>query len=131
MIAAQARGGHQGGIDALDVGFGDIITPAHVSLSYPVLLDTLPEVDILAYSLETVVPEKYQAMIDHATENSRMKDFFDVYRILKAGKTVLHTLQEAISQLLKTEGLQSLQAIACSRNPLRQILSETSCGIVI
>lgn len=70
MIAAQARGGHQGGIDALDVGFGDIITPAHVSLSYPVLLDTLPEVDILAYSLETVVPEKYQAMIDHATENN-------------------------------------------------------------
>lgn len=104
MIAAQARGGHQGGIDALDVGFGDIITPAHVSLSYPVLLDTLPEVDILAYSLETVVPEKYQAMIDHATENSRMKDFFDVYRILKAGKTVLHTLQEAMSATFENRG---------------------------
>ena len=89
---------------SMDVGFGDIITPAPVDLSYPVLLDTLPEVDILAYSLETVVAEKYQAMIDHATENSRMKDFFDVYRILKAGNIDLNTLQEAITATFENRG---------------------------
>lgn len=89
---------------SMDVGFGDIITPAPVDLSYPVLLDTLPEVDILAYSLETVVAEKYQAMIDHATENSRMKDFFDVYRILKAGNIDLSTLQEAITATFENRG---------------------------
>ena len=51
---------------SMDIGFGDIITPAPVDLSYPILLETLPEVNILAYSLETVVAEKYHAMIDHA-----------------------------------------------------------------
>ena len=92
---------------SMDIGFGDIITPAPVDLSYPVLLDSLPEVDILAYSLETVetvVAEKYQAMIDHATENSRMKDFFDVYRILKAGEIDLNTLQEAITATFENRG---------------------------
>lgn len=58
----------------------------------------------MAYSLETVVAEKYQAMIDHATENSRMKDFFDVYRILKAGEIDLNTLQEAITATFENRG---------------------------
>ena len=34
-----------------------------------------------AYSLETVIAEKFQTMIDRAENNSRMKDFFDVYTI--------------------------------------------------
>lgn len=89
---------------SMDIGFGDIITPAPVDLSYPILLETLPEVNILAYSLETVVAEKYHAMIDHATENSRMKDFFDVFRILKSGKIDLNTLQEAITATFENRG---------------------------
>lgn len=43
-------------------------------------------------------------MIDHATENSRMKDFFDVYRILKAGNIDLNTLQEAITATFENRG---------------------------
>lgn len=89
---------------SVDVGFGDIVTPAPVALSYPILLETLPEVDIWAYSLETVVAEKYQAMIDHSTENSRMKDFFDVYQILKSGKTNSEILQEAITATFENRG---------------------------
>ena len=66
-----------------DIGFGDVIVPAPIDLDYPVFLDTTPPISIMAYSLETVVAEKFHAMVEKDTENSRMKDFFDCYQILK------------------------------------------------
>ena len=65
-----------------DIGFGDVIVPAPVDLDYPVFLDTTPPISIKAYSLETVLAEKFHAMVEKDTENSRMKDFFDCYQIL-------------------------------------------------
>lgn len=66
-----------------DIGFGDVIVPAPVDLDYPVFLDTTPPINIKAYALETVVAEKFHTMVEKDTENSRMKDFFDCYQILK------------------------------------------------
>jgi predicted nucleotidyltransferase component of viral defense system len=66
-----------------DIGFGDVIVPAPIDLDYPVFLDTTPPISIMAYSLETVVAEKFHAMVEKDTENSRMKDFFDCYQIFK------------------------------------------------
>ena len=82
---------------SMDIGFGDVITPKPEELDYPVLLKETPAVNIMAYSLETVVAEKFQAMIDLAEENSRMKDFFDVYRILESNKVNEEMLQQAIT----------------------------------
>lgn len=59
----------------MDIGFGDVITPSPSELDYPNLLDGFPNTDIMAYSLETVVAEKFQTMISRAETNSRMKDF--------------------------------------------------------
>ena len=66
----------------MDIGFGDVITPNPQELEYPLLLDDLPPVNIMAYSLETVVAEKFQAMIELSENNSRMKDFYDLYTLL-------------------------------------------------
>ena len=63
---------------SIDVGFGDVIVPQPAQLDYPLLIEGLPAVNVEAYSLETVVAEKFQTMIDRGTINSRMKDFFDV-----------------------------------------------------
>lgn len=60
---------------SIDIGFGDVIVPKAMSLDYPMLLDEILEVNVMAYSLETVVAEKFQAMISLAGANSRMKDF--------------------------------------------------------
>jgi len=67
---------------SMDIGFGDVVTPGPQSLSYPLLLENVPNVNILAYSLETVVAEKFEAMVSLSVNNSRMKDFYDLYRIL-------------------------------------------------
>lgn len=62
----------------IDVGFGDIITPGAESITYPALLD-LPAPQLSGYPRETVVAEKFHAMVYLRTMNSRMKDFYDVW----------------------------------------------------
>ena len=94
---------------SMDVGFGDVIIPEPVELDYPLLLEGLPEVNVAAYSLETVVAEKFQTMIDRAESNSRMKDFFDVYTILKSGKVDLTVLEEAVREVLANRGTEYME----------------------
>ena len=82
----------------MDIGFGDIVTPAPVDIDYPALLDYLPTANILAYSLETVVAEKMHAVIDLADQSSRMKDYYDLYQILNTQELDTDVLQEAIAR---------------------------------
>jgi len=62
----------------VDVGFGDVVTPRAKKVSYPTLLD-FPAPSIRAYPRETVVAEKFEAMVMLGIANSRMKDFYDLY----------------------------------------------------
>ena len=80
----------------MDIGFGDVVTPSPVNLDFPILLEHLPCANILAYSLETVIAEKVHAIIDLADQSSRMKDYYDLHRILKEKKYDSEVLQEAI-----------------------------------
>jgi predicted nucleotidyltransferase component of viral defense system len=84
-----------------DIGFGDIIIPAAQNLLYPTLMEELPAPNILACSLETVVAEKFQAMIDLSEVNSRYKDFYDVYKILGTQKLDEMVLREAVRATFK------------------------------
>ncbi len=81
---------------SMDIGFGDVITPHPSELDYPNILEGFPDTIIMAYSLETVIAEKFQTMISRAVANSRMKDFYDLYTILKGGKYDKEILREAI-----------------------------------
>lgn len=80
----------------IDIGFGDKITPRAMRLEYPVLLDDLPVPVLCAYTPETVIAEKFHAMILMAAANSRMKDFYDVYHLLLSEDYNPATLEEAI-----------------------------------
>ena len=82
----------------MDIGFGDVVTPAPVDLDYPSLLEHLPSANILAYSLETVVAEKMHAVIDLADQSSRMKDYYDLYQILNTQELDTEVLKEAITR---------------------------------
>jgi predicted nucleotidyltransferase component of viral defense system len=80
----------------IDVGFGDIVIPVVQELEYPILLDDMQVPVIQAYSKETVIAEKFQAMIELSVANSRMKDFYDVYKLLDDNKFDNDTLEGAI-----------------------------------
>ena len=61
----------------VDVGFGDAITPDAELVEFPALLE-FPAPKLRVYPRETVIAEKFEAMVQLGMANSRMKDFFDV-----------------------------------------------------
>jgi len=64
----------------IDVGFGDVITPKAKLMEFPTLLDKKsPKIKV--YSTESIISEKFEAMVKLAMVNSRMKDFYDVYSL--------------------------------------------------
>ena len=81
----------------IDVGFGDSIVPPPGELDFPSLLG-FPTARILAYSKETVIAEKAQALIVLGNVNSRMKDYYDFWsmsRILAFDGTILADAMKA------------------------------------
>ena len=85
----------------IDIGFGDVMVPDPHQISYPVLIEDMEVPLIQAYSIETVVAEKFQAMIELSLANSRMKDFYDVYSILHSGNFDPYHLEKAIASTFK------------------------------
>ncbi len=62
----------------IDIGFGDIVTPAPALVAFPTILG-FPAFRLRTYTPETVVAEKFQAMVKLGIANSRMKDFYDLW----------------------------------------------------
>ncbi len=61
----------------VDIGIGDAVYPQPQTIEYPSLLD-LPRPRLRAYSPETSVAEKLQAMVKLGSKNSRVRDFYDI-----------------------------------------------------
>ena len=61
----------------VDIGFGDAVTPAAVEIEFPTLFDG-PSLLLASYPRETVVAEKFEAMVKLGQANSRMKDYYDI-----------------------------------------------------
>ena len=62
----------------IDIGFGDAVEPGAEELDYPSMLD-FPVPRLRGYARETVIAEKFQAMVALGRANSRMKDFYDIW----------------------------------------------------
>lgn len=84
----------------IDVGFGDAVTPGPESVSYPVLLGDLPAPSLRTYPKYTVVAEKFQAVCVLGMTNSRMKDYFDLWVLLRDDDLDLIQLRQAIEATL-------------------------------
>ncbi len=81
----------------IDIGFGDIVVPEPIKMTYPVILEMDAPV-LYAYSIESTIAEKFEAMIDLAEINTRMKDFYDVYHLLENHPIDSDILEQAIRQ---------------------------------
>lgn len=79
----------------VDIGFGDAVTPGVDEISYPVILD-FPSPQLQTYPRETVVAEKFQAMVMLGIANSRMKDFFDIWSLARTFEFAGPILSSAI-----------------------------------
>lgn len=84
----------------IDIGFGDIVTPAPTEISFPTVL-SLPAPILKAYPKESVIAEKLQAMVVLSIANSRMKDFYDLFYLANTFDFDGALLAEAVSKTFK------------------------------
>ncbi len=66
----------------LDITTGDKITPREVKYSFKLLLEDR-SISVLAYNLETVLAEKLETVISRGDQNTRPRDYYDVYILKK------------------------------------------------
>ncbi|MEE4297335.1 MAG: nucleotidyl transferase AbiEii/AbiGii toxin family protein [Wenzhouxiangella sp.] len=79
----------------IDVGFGDVVYPKAKKSEFPTLLE-FPSPNLLCYTRESAVAEKFQAMVKLGLLNSRMKDFFDIWVLCRQFEFSGSELAEAV-----------------------------------
>lgn len=86
----------------IDIGFGDIVIPRPIEMQFPCILDSEPAPTILSYTTESIIAEKFHAMIKLGVQNSRMKDFCDIYTLSQAndfeGMILLKAMKETFNK---------------------------------
>lgn len=89
----------------IDIGFGDVVNPSAEERDYPTLLD-FPAPHLRMYPRETVVAEKFEAMVQLGTLNTRMKDFFDLWLLASRFDFTGAELAQAIEKTFANRGTQ-------------------------
>ena len=85
----------------IDIGFSDELASKAESIQYPNILPDLKTTHMKGYPKESVVTEKFHAMVRHAALNSRMKDYYDLWLILKTFEFECRSLQKAMETTFK------------------------------
>ena len=80
----------------MDIGFGDAVEPGIEDINLPVLLG-MPSPHLRAYPHETVIAEKFHAMVVLGRVNRRMKDYYDVWMLTNAFELEPERLRRAIT----------------------------------
>jgi len=62
----------------IDITTGDMITPREIEYNFSLMFENR-SISIMAYNLETILAEKFEAVITRGLTNTRMRDFYDIY----------------------------------------------------
>lgn len=94
----------------IDITTGDVITPSAIEYSYPLSFEKRV-INIFAYSLESVIAEKYETIIRRSIGTTRMRDFYDLDTIYRHHRDEIdfELLRDAV--LNTAEKRKSLDAI--------------------
>ena len=85
----------------LDIGFSDEITSKVEPVDYPSLLLDQKSIRVMSYPKESVISEKFHAMVRHADLNSRWKDYYDIWLISETFELESLSIQKAIEKTFK------------------------------
>jgi len=126
----------------VDVGFGNPVTPNARMMEIPTILDGIaPRPVIAAYPLETVVAEKLHAMVQFGVFNTRVKDYYDIWMLLRLHPFSGEQLAEAIQKTFEhqqrqiPEQVDGLSSAFADRNEgawskfIRQVAPEASISL--
>jgi len=88
----------------VDIGVGDVIVPNAQRRNIQTQLEGYEKPEILTYSLESTIAEKFDAILQRFELTSRMKDFYDIYYLSRAFDFDGLKLQTAIQETLQNRG---------------------------
>lgn len=91
----------------IDLSWDDVITPRPVRFDYSLMFEQR-NISLLAYNIETVLAEKLETIIARGTANTRMRDFYDVYILLRQSEIDLSVLRKSIMNTIKKRGSEFL-----------------------
>ena len=87
----------------IDVTTGDVITPSAIRYDFPMLFDE-KSIPVMAYTLETILAEKYETIIRRNIGTTRARDYYDLHTLYRSRQdvvrpdvlkaAVLHTAQK-------------------------------------
>ena len=101
----------------MDIGVGDVIVPDAQRRNIQTQLDGYEKPEILTYSLESTIAEKFDAILQRFELTGRMKDFYDIYYLSRAFDFDGLKLQTAIQETLQNRGT------AYEKNSFERVLS--------
>lgn len=85
----------------IDITAGDKITPKEVSFKLPSMFDK-ESIEVFAYNFETLLAEKLETIISRGIVNTRPRDFYDVFILVKLNKADLN--YDILKQALNATG---------------------------
>lgn len=88
----------------VDFGVGDVIVPNSHKRTIPVQLDGFEVPEVLTYSLESTIAEKFDALLQRLELTSRMKDIYDIYYLSSMFDFDGRALQQAVFETLQNRG---------------------------
>ncbi|MGE3319584.1 MAG: nucleotidyl transferase AbiEii/AbiGii toxin family protein [Candidatus Berkiella sp.] len=107
----------------IDIGFGDKVHPKPSISSMPTII-ALPAPEILCYSKESAIAEKFEAMVKLGEINSRMKDFYDIWVLSRqfdfSGKDLAQAIRLTFNQR-KTDLPNNLERFSTNLASNKQI----------
>ena len=85
-----------------EISTGDTITPREIKYKYNSIFEDR-EINIMAYNIETIIAEKFHAIISKNITTTRAKDFYDIYMLMNNHKNNINTknLVKAIERTFK------------------------------
>ena len=107
----------------MDISTGDAITPREVLYRFHLMFEERA-IEILAYSLETVLAEKLETVISRATTNTRMRDFYDLHILcqLYGGTLTARVLADALCATARRRG--TLRLLSEAEDVLRELADD-------
>lgn len=107
----------------IDITTGDVITYREVEFKYKTLLDN-EIIDIMIYNYETIIAEKFESIISRNIDNTRMKDYYDIYMFINLKWNIIDKkiLKEAIFNTSKNR--DTLKYIKESDNYIELIIND-------
>lgn len=72
----------------IDISTNDVITPSAINYQYSLMFEERT-IELLTYNIETLLAEKIQAIFSRGIANTRMRDYYDVYMIVKNDQVII------------------------------------------